>query len=502
MPRIFELEETTVAAVHRAFADGGLTCAALTDSYLARIAAFDRQGPKLNAVVAVNPKAREIADAMDKAWRGNRAACGPLHGIPILLKDNFDTADMPTTGSALALKESRPGKDAFTVARLKAAGALVLAKTTLTELAMGGTTAGSLHGQTLNPYDLTRTPGGSSGGTGAGVAANYAVFGTGSDTYQSIRSPSSACALVGLRGTRGLVSRAGLIPFSFTQDEAGVLARNAGDLARALDVMAGFDIADPVTGAAAGHIPKTYTAFLDPGALKGKRFGVLRQMFGTDAVHAEVNRAVARVLDELRERGAAVMEIEIPDLETLTSDVGLADYELKAGLDRYLGAVGGSVKSFDDYVAHGSFAPEVAAQVEAARTKSMLEPGYEAVFVKRGNLRAALQAAMTRRGLDAVVYPHQRRLVAKIGAEQLERNGVLANASGLPAMTVPGGFSSPTNEAPLGVPVGVEFLGREWSEGLLIGIAYALEQATHYRRPPVLKASWSGSVGRPEFTRP
>lgn len=482
----FSLEETTIASVHAAYAGGGLTCRALVEAYLARIGAFDRRGPKLNAIITLNPRALDIADAMDAAWRNNRAVCGPLHGIPILLKDNFDTADMPTTGSALALKDSRPKKDAFTVARLKAAGALVLAKTALTELAMGGTTTGSLHGQTLNPYDLTRTPGGSSGGTGAGIAANYAVLGVGSDTYQSIRSPSSACALTGLRGTRGLVSRAGLIPFSFTQDEAGPVARTAADLARALDVMAGFDIADPITDAAIGHIPKTYTAYLDPGALKGKRFGVLRQVFGKDVIHAEVNRVMARALDKLLELGAAVIDIDIPELETLTADIGLADYELKAGLDKYLAGVGGPVKSFDDYVAHGSFAPAVAAQVRAAASKSMLDPGYDAIFVKRGNLRKALHVAMARHKLDALVYPHQRRLVVKVGEEQLERNGVLANASGLPAITVPGGFSTPTADAPLGVPVGVEFLGRDWSEGPLIGIAYAFEQATKYRRPPKL----------------
>jgi Asp-tRNA(Asn)/Glu-tRNA(Gln) amidotransferase A subunit family amidase len=486
MSPAFEFEEATVASIHQAFADGSLTCRTLTEAYLARIGALDQEGPKLNAVLVVNPRALETAEAMDAAWRENRSACGPLHGIPILLKDNFDTADMPTTGSALALKDSRPKRDAFTVARLKAAGALVLAKTALTELAMGGTTTGSLHGQTLNPYDLTRTPGGSSGGTGAGIAANYAVFGTGSDTYQSIRSPSSACALVGLRGTRGLVSRSGLIPFSFTQDEAGPIARTAADLARALDAMAGVDIADAVTEASAGHIPRTYTAFLDPGALKGKRLGVLRQVFGRDVIHADVNRVIARALDTLLELGATVFDVEVPDLAVLTADVGLADYELKAGLDKYLAGIDGAVKSFDDYVAHGTYPAIVAAQVEAARNRSMHDPGYGAVFMKRQNLRKALHAVMTEQRLDAFVYPHQKRLVVKVGEEQLERNGVLANASGMPAITVPAGFSNPTDEAPLGVPVGVEFLGCEWSEGTLIGIAHAFEHGTRYRRPPKL----------------
>lgn len=247
------IEEPTIASVHKAYADGRLTCRALVETCLARIAAYDQQGPKLNAIITINPRALEIADAMDAARHADPSSAGPLHGIPILVKDNTDTADMRTTGSALALKDHRPARDAFIVAKLRAAGALILAKSALTELAMGGTTEGSLHGQTLNPYDLTRTPGGSSGGTGAGIAANYAVFGTGSDTYQSIRSPASACSLVGLRGTRGLVSRTGLIPFAFTQDEAGPMARTVADIARALDVMAGFDPHDPITGGAPGR---------------------------------------------------------------------------------------------------------------------------------------------------------------------------------------------------------------------------------------------------------
>jgi len=481
----FALEDATIAGVQNACAGGGLTARALVEACLARIAACDRQGPKLNAIITVNPRALETADAMDAARRANAANLGPLHGIPILVKDNTDTADMPTTGSALALKDHRPARDAFIVARLRAAGAIILAKSTLTELALGGTTTGSLHGQTLNPYDLTRTPGGSSGGTGVGIAAGYAVFGTGSDTYQSIRSPASACGLVGLRGTRGLVSRTGLIPFAFTQDEVGPMARSVADLARALDVMAGFDPADPVTAGGVGNIPRTYTAALDAGALKGKRFGVLRHLFGRDAVHAEVNRVMMHCTDKLLDAGAAVIDVEIPGLEDLTTDVALGDYELKAGLDKYF-AAGAPVRSFEDYVATGSFPPMLAGQLHAARTKSPSDPGYGAVFVKRANLRKAIEIVLVRHRLDALVYPHQKRLVAKVGEEQLERNGVLANTSGFPAICVPGGFSSPTVAVPLGVPVGVEFLGPDWSEPALIAIAYAFEQATGHRRPPVL----------------
>ncbi|MGE4063589.1 MAG: amidase [Rhodospirillaceae bacterium] len=483
---LFTLEEATIASVHAAFDRGTLTCRALVEAYLARIDALDQRGPKLNAVVTINPRALEAADELDQRRREGRTDCGALHGIPILLKDNFDTADMPTTGSSLALKNSRPARDAFTVRKLRAAGALVLGKTALTELAMGGTTQGSLHGQTLNPYDLTRTPGGSSGGTGAAVAANYAVFGTGSDTYQSIRSPASACALVGLRGTRGLISRSGLIPFAFSQDEAGPMARTVEDLARALDVMAGFDLADVVTEGCIGRIPKSYTAFLDYGALKGKRVGVLRQFFGTGVEHAEVNRVMARVVDTVMDAHATVIDIEIPDLAALTADVALGDYELKAGLDKYFMAVGGEVRSFDEYVAQGTFIPLQAEQLKAAARKSMADPEYAAALQRRASLRKAVHGVFAQHRLDAILYPHQRRLVAKVGEDQLERNGVLANATGMPAITLPGGFSSPTDTAPLGVPIGVEFLGREWSEGLLIGMAAALEHAKKVRRPPVL----------------
>jgi Asp-tRNA(Asn)/Glu-tRNA(Gln) amidotransferase A subunit family amidase len=489
MPGPFALDDATIASVHAAYGRGELSCRALVELYLARIASLDQADPGLNAVITLNPRALDTAAEMDAAWRADRSRCGPLHGIPILVKDNTDTAGMPTTGSSLALRDSRPRKDAFVVARLRAAGALVLAKTALTELAMGGTSAGSLHGQTLNPSDLTRTPGGSSGGTGAGVAASYAVFGTGSDTYQSVRSPASACALLGLRGTRGLVSRTGLMPFAYTQDEIGPMARTAEDLARALDVMAGFDPADPVTDAGVGHIPRSYTAFLDPGALKGRRFGVLRGFFGAGVEHAEVNRTITRGVDALIDGGATVFDIVIPGLETLASNVALGDYELKAGLDRYLAGLDGPVKSYDQLVACGNFAPAIAAQLDKASALGLGRPGYAEALARRAALRRAVLATFRDQRLDALVYPHQRRLVAKVGDEQLERNGVLSNATGLPALCVPGGFSSPGPEAPLGVPIGIEFLGREWSEGPLIGIAFALEQAMKLRRPPLLAAS-------------
>src|SRR5467141_2897393 len=251
--------EATIRSTHAAFAAGQVTCVQLVQAYLNRIEAFDHTGPGLNAIITINPRALETAAEMDRLYAANRSALRPLHCIPVILKDNYDTADMPTTGGSLTLAESVPLRDAFVVKKLREAGALILAKANLMELARGGTTVSSLGGQTRNPYDLTRTPGGSSGGTGAAIAANFGVLGTGTDTGQSIRSPASANSLVGVRPTRGLVSRAGIIPLSTTQDAAGPLTRTVEDAARMLDVIAGYDPGDPVTAFSAGKMPRSYT---------------------------------------------------------------------------------------------------------------------------------------------------------------------------------------------------------------------------------------------------
>src|SRR5450755_3981651 len=269
----FRFQEATIASVHAALAAGQLTCTQLTKLYLDRIEAYNMHGPALHAIITVNPKAMEIAAEMDRSYRASSATVGPLHCIPVILKDNFNTFDMPTTGGNVSMKTSVPPADAFTVARIRKAGALILAKANLQEFARGGMSISSLGGQVRNPYDLSRTPGGSSGGTGASIAANFAVLGTGSDTGQSIRSPASANNLVGIRATRGLVSRAGVIPNSLTQDEVGPIARTVTDAALLLDVMAGYDPADPITAFGKLHTPPSYTQLLSSDALKGARIG-------------------------------------------------------------------------------------------------------------------------------------------------------------------------------------------------------------------------------------
>jgi amidase len=482
------VETATIASITRAFADGSLTCRALVQGYLARIEAYDKRGPALNALITVNPRALADADAMDAAYRKSRTAAGPLHCVPVVLKDNYDTADLPTTGGSRPLAGSRPPRDGFTVQKLRGAGALILAKANLQELAMGGNTVSSLGGQTRNPYDLTRTPGGSSGGTGAAVAAGLALVGTGSDTGQSIRSPASANNLVGIRPTRGLVSRRGIIPVSVTQDEAGPIARTVEDAARLLDVMAGFDPEDPITAAGVGHVPPTYTAFLDQNGLRGARIGVLREYFGAEAIHAEVNQVMRRAIEALRAHGAEVEEVTIPGLAGLSAGMASGPFETRAALNRYLQSLGpgAPVKDIAALVAAGQFHPSIAGQLKEAEANAAgtASPAYAAIFERRDRLRVAVLEVMARHRLDVILYPHQRRLVAAIGDEQLERNGVLSNGTGFPAIALPAGFSTPTAEAPLGVPIGLELLGREWSEGLLIRLGYAFEQATGPRKGP------------------
>jgi amidase len=482
------VESATIASVTQALAAGTLTCRQLVDGYLARIAAYDQRGPALRALITVNPQAVATAEAMDAAYRTNRAAVGPLHCVPVILKDNFDTADLPTTGGSRTLATSRPSRDAFTVKKLRDAGALILAKANLQELAMGGNTVSGLGGQTRNPYDLSRTPGGSSGGTGAAIAAGFGLVGTGSDTGQSIRSPASANGLVGLRPTRGLVSRRGVIPVSLTQDEAGPIARTVEDAARLLDVMAGFDPEDPITAAGVGHVPPIYTAFLDREGLRGARIGVVREYFGGDPAHEEVNRVMAAAIALLKAQGAQVEDVTVPHLAELTRDMTTGPYETRIALDHYFQALGPAAPVHDlaGLLAAAQFHPAIAGQLKeaAAAAEGMAAPAYAAIFVRRDRLRTALLELMARHRLDALLYPHQRRLVAAIGGEQLDRNGVLSNGTGFPALTLPAGFSAPTPSAPLGVPVGLELLGREWSEGLLLRLGYAFEQATRFRKLP------------------
>ena len=487
----FQLMETSISDIHRAMRAGTVTCRSLVQGYLDRIQAYDKQGPALNAMLYVNPKALEQAEAMDAEFK-RTGQMKPLHCIPVVLKDIFDTADMPTTAGSLALKGAQPSKDAFTVARFRRAGALILGKTNLHEFALAGVTVSSLGGQTKNPYDLSRTPGGSSGGTGAALAANFAVTGTGTDTVNSIRSPASANSLVGFRPTRGLVSRAGIVPVAFTQDAAGPITRNVADAAVMLDVMAGYDPDDPVTAFSIGNIPKTYTAYLDRNGLKGARIGVLRTLFGSGPDYEEVNRVTAAAIETLKKQVAVVVEIQDASLDTakLNANLDVQKYEYKSQINGYLKEHGDRVPvhSLAELIAsenyHKASLQKFLASAESYQD-GLNEPDYKDRRIKIEALRVQLADVMGKNQVDALVFPHQKRLPVLIGdMNQADRNGILGSLTGFPAVVIPAGFSSPMKDAPIGVPVGIELLGRPWSEPQLLKIAYGFEQATHARKPP------------------
>lgn len=487
----FVLEEATIASIHTAFANKTLTCSALVKSYIDRIDAYDKQGPSLRAIITVNPEALNIAAEKDRQYANAKGQIGSLYCIPIILKDNYNTFDMPTSGGNLAMKDSVPPADAFTVNKMREAGAIILAKANLQEFARGGVSISSLGGQVLNPYDLTRTPGGSSGGTGAAIASNFATVGTGSDTGQSVRSPASANSLVGIRPTRGLISRNGVIPNSFTQDELGPLARTVTDAAQLFDVMVGYDPKDPITSFGIGKRPaKGYAAGLNANALKGARIGVMTNLYGKEARHAEVNQAMEQVIRTMEAKGATVIRFDLPEYDKLAPTVATSQWEARSAMDHYFAALGPNapVTSFRQLVDSKTASPDVQKTLvsEIAEEDGLHNPKYEDRTLSRDQLRLAVSAKMAELKLDAILYPQQQILVVPVGQrDQPERNGALSYGTGFPAVTFPGGFSAPSANAPEGVPIGAELLGRDYSEAQLLSLAYAVEQAAKVRKAPL-----------------
>lgn len=460
----------------------------ITQECLDRIAANDKQGPCLNALIRIDETAPEQAAKLDQRLAQGESI-GPLQGIPLLVKDNMNEAGIPNTAGSICLAGNIPADDAPIIQRLRRAGAIIVARANLHEFAIWGETVSSVQGQTLNPYDLTRTPGGSSGGTGAGVAAGYAAAGIGTDTINSVRSPASANALVGLRPTLGLISRSGIIPYSLTQDTAGPITVSVQDAALMLDVLAGEDAADPATKHCRGKIPPTYGEALQSAGLAGKRIGILNSFFGTEVVHAPVNEIMTKALAAIRMAGAELIDVEEPiDANDLTAKVSVHLFDLEPDLDSYLKQMAPELPahSLREILASGEFHPGVGENIRQAIALRRNSPEYAERIDKQRKLRARLQDLMCRARLDALVYPHQRRLVVRTGEQQVERNGVLAAVTGFPAIVVPAGFSASTATAPLGVPVGIEFLGHPWRESGLLTIAYGFEQVYPIRRPPLL----------------
>ncbi|WP_310475058.1 amidase family protein [Sandarakinorhabdus sp.] len=474
-----EVTEASIPQLQTALAGGAVTSRQLVEAYLARIAAYDSQGPALNSIVTLNPAALAQADALDKE-RAAKGPRSPLHGIPVLVKDNFETKDMPTSGGALALATVVPAQDAFQVAKLRAAGAIILGKTTMHELAIGITTISSLTGQSRNPYDVQRSPGGSSGGTGAAVAASFAAAGMGSDTCGSIRVPAAYQNLFGIRTTRGLGSRTGVIPLSDTQDVAGPLARSVADLAAMLDATVGEDPADAVTKGAGAHMPKSYADALQAGALKGARIGVVRSLFAVVPEDTEGKDVYEKAIASLRGAGAEVIEVAIPGLADMLTDSNARKFEFAADLQRYLAASPGvPVTSLAQIVNAGLHHDQLDKPMrEALAETGRQSPGHQLALAKRNVVRAVTDALFAKERLDALLYPTALGRPPVIGAHVVHNNCRLSVDTGLPALAFPAGFT------PRGLPVGLELLGPAFSEPRLLALAYGWEQLAKPRQPP------------------
>ena len=488
----FDLLETTIAEIHAAMANGHITAEALVDRYLARIDAYDDE---LNAILTVNNDAPSRASQLDEQFERD-GVVGPLHGIPVILKDNQDTHDMPTTAGSIAFAEAVPERDAFVVSKLREAGAIILAKANLQELSYGVDTISSLGGETRNAYDIDRRPSGSSGGTAAAIAANFATIGTGTDTCSSVRSPPAFNNLVGIRPTRGLVSRTGIAPLSESQDTAGPITRTVADAARMLEVMAGYDPADPVTATGVDAIPPDgYVSQLDENALEGARIGVARQFFGPQAEerssHAEadaVTTVIERAIRTMTDAGAQVIDpVDVVDIDWLKS-ARVLQYEFARDFDRYLRERGddvpyGSLKSLCE---SGTIAPPVEARLLETDILSVdpgsldRNAGYLRRLRRRQQLKQETLCVMVEHDLDALLYPPSTIPPVSIPAHQpfAEMNCELAAHTGLPAIVVPAGFTDDD------LPVGVELLGRKFAESRLFELAYSFEQKANNRRPP------------------
>lgn len=496
----FDVREATIGSVHEALFAGRTTCREIVSAFLTRIEEFN---PVINAVISLNPDALAAADRLDETLAaGGDAAGAPLFCVPVLLKDSYDAVGMATTGGCRALADNRPSADAPTVRALKDAGAVILGKANMHEMALEGLSVSSLGGQTVNPYDLTRTPGGSSGGSGAALAANLAVLVTGTDTMNSLRSPASANSLFSFRPTRGLISRAGVIPVSFTQDAVGAMARTPEDLAVALTVMAsvGFDLRDYVTALAPPEVRDKdyyYSAIVDGDqSLKGLRLGLINGFFNhtPSGETTPVNHVMAAMVSQLTAAGAEIVNITDPIYDALAlAKLDVQAFEYRELLDEYLAGAApppssSTPSSFHQLYNNTTSFLVIPAQhpfINRAAHSFTHDPAYHTTLDRIHSLTTSLQTTFTTHNLTALIYPEQKNLVVQLGApSQRGRNGILAALTGHPVVCVPAGFSPPSVEAPAGVPVGMEILGRPWSEDRLLSIARRINELGAVRRMP------------------
>ena len=495
----FKFEEMTIAELQGGMKAGRWTSRDLVQAYIARIQALDRKGPSLHAVIEINPDAVAIAESLD-AERRAKGPRGPLHGIPVLVKDNIDTADrMSTTAGSLALAGVRRAEDSGVATRLREAGAVILGKTNLSEWANIRSTHSSSGwsargGQVRNPYALDRSPSGSSSGTGAAIAASFAAAGIGTETDGSIVSPSSANSLVGLKPTVGLVSRAGIVPISHHQDTAGPMCRTVADAATLLGALTGADPRDPATRESEGHALRDYTTFLDASGLEGARIGVVRK--DLTGFHPSSDRITEDAIAVMKKAGAVIVDsLAIPNLAAVGDpELTVLLYDLKSDLNAYLGALGADspVHSLADVIAwneaHSASEMPYFGQELFIRAQATGEPA-DTIFTRalarcREIARdKGIDALMDANHLDALFAPTDGppwSIDLVDGDHYLGGSSTVAAVAGYPHITVPGGYT-------FGLPIGVSFFGRAWSEGTLLRIAFAFEQATKHRRPPAFR---------------
>jgi Asp-tRNA(Asn)/Glu-tRNA(Gln) amidotransferase A subunit family amidase len=490
LPNAFNVVETTIADIHAAYRAARLTARQLVQMYLDRIEAYDKKGPAINAVISINPRALDEADRLDAAYKAS-GPVGPLHGIPIIFKDQGDVAEMPTTLGSELFRNHMPGRDAFVVARLKKAGAIFLAKSTLGELG-GGDTHGSLFGSTRNVYDPERTAGGSSGGSGACASANFCTVAVGQEGFASIRRPSIWNGIAGMRPTAGLVSRGGVYAgWPSINGSLGPMARTIGDLATVLDSMVGYDPDDPVTAHGVGRAPKSYAALLDKDALKGARIGILRESMGYHAEpdsddFAKITEVFDKAVADLRAAGATVVDpIVIPDLKPLLAKRARSVADDDASFELYFGGSRNApFKTRKEAMASPLFA-KVMKGSQARWTNLSSAEAHHAYLIARDKLMTNMLKTMADHRLDAIVHKaveHQPTLIRDgVNPPFVDQKGAPHINTFLvfvPSVVVPAGFTRDK------LPAGITFLGRPYDDANMLRFAYAYEQATHHRRAP------------------
>jgi Asp-tRNA(Asn)/Glu-tRNA(Gln) amidotransferase A subunit family amidase len=483
-----EVFEQPLTELQAALAAGRITSVQLVDAYLARIAAYDAGGPALNSMLRRNPTARAEAARLDAERRAGKIR-GAFHGIPVVLKDNFTTLGMPTSAGSLGLANLVTPDEGPIAARLREGGAIVIGKTNMHELAAGITSISSLGGQTRNPYDPRRCPGGSSGGTGVAVAASFAAVGWGSDTCGSIRIPAAYNSLFGLRPTQGLVSRTGVLPLSHTQDIPGPLARTAMDLAIALDLTIGPDPADPTTAVLRDRSLPRFVAAVQGASLRGVRLGLLGNYLG-DA-DQDIRDTVKAATQAMKGAGAELVDVTIPRFDSLVAGTSASSFETKFDVKDFLAAVPNHpAGSVTDLLERGLYHDAMEVRLRRMDTVSTLDSdAYRLALAKQAVLRERLVVILDSLRLDALVYPTMLRRPVLIGDPQLGGTCQLSAHSGLPALAAPAGFTAD------GLPVGIELIGRPFDDAKLVAIAAAFEATGPRRRPPPFTPPLVG--GRP-----